>query len=52
MMMGVGGGLDGLAYRFHKEVVKRLEFTERDLQEIMAMFGEKLEHVESLVSMS
>jgi putative nucleotidyltransferase with HDIG domain len=51
MMMGVGGGLDGLAYRFHKEVVKRLQFTERDLQEIMAMFGEKLEHVESLVSM-
>lgn len=52
MMMGVGGGLDGLAYRFHKEVVNLLEFTERDLQEIMAMFGEKLEHVESLVSMS
>jgi len=52
MMMGVGGGLDGLAYRFHKEVVKRLQFTERDLQEIMAMFGEKLQHVESLVSMS
>jgi len=52
MMMGVGGGLDGLAYRFHKEVIKRLEFTERDLQEIMAMFGEKLQHVESLVSMS
>ena len=52
MMMGIGGGLDGLAYRFHKEVLKRLEFTEKDLQEIMAMFGEKLEHVESLVSMS
>lgn len=52
MMMGVGGGLDGLAYRFHKEVINRLEFTERNLQEIMAMFGEKLQHVESLVSMS
>jgi len=52
MMMGVGGGLDGLAYRFHKEVIKRLEFTERDLQKIMALFGEKLEQVESLVSMS
>lgn len=51
MMMGVGGGLDGLAYRFHKEVIDILEFTDRDLQEIMAMFGEKLQHVESLVSM-
>ncbi len=52
MMMGVGGGLDGLAYRFHKEVINRLEFTDRNLQKIMAMFGEKLRHVESLVSMT
>ena len=52
MMMGVGGGLDGLAYRFHKEVIDRLAYTDRELQEIMALFGEKLEHVESLVSMS
>jgi putative nucleotidyltransferase with HDIG domain len=52
MMMGVGGGLDGLAYRFHKEVINRLEFTDRNLQKIMAMFGEKLRHVESLASMS
>ncbi|MBW2605031.1 MAG: HDOD domain-containing protein [Deltaproteobacteria bacterium] len=51
MMMGVGGGLDGLAYRFQKEVVHRLEFTEWDLQEIMAISGEKLQHIESLVSM-
>jgi putative nucleotidyltransferase with HDIG domain len=52
MMMGVGVGLDGLAYRFHKEVINRLKFTDRNLQEIMAMFREKLQHVESLVSMS
>lgn len=52
MMMGVGVGLDGLAYRFHKEVVDRLEFTDRNLQEIMAVFREKLQHVESLVSIS
>jgi putative nucleotidyltransferase with HDIG domain len=52
MMMGIGGGMDGLAYRFHKDVISRLEFTEKDLQEIMALFGEKLQHVESLVGMS
>jgi HD-like signal output (HDOD) protein len=52
MMMGIGGGMDGLAYRFHKDVIKRLEFTEKDLQEIMAMFGEKLQQVESLVGIS
>lgn len=50
MMTGVGGGLDGLAYRFQKEVVNRLEFTEVDLQEIMAVSGEKLQHIESWVS--
>ncbi len=52
MMMGIGGGMDGLAYRFHKDVISRLEFTEKDLQEIMALFGEKLRHVESLVGLS
>jgi putative nucleotidyltransferase with HDIG domain len=50
MMMGIGGGSDGLAYRFHMEVVERLEFTERDIQEIIAGFGEKLQEVEAMVS--
>ena len=52
MMMGIGGGMDGLAYRFHKDVITRLDFTEKDLQEIMALFGEKLQHVESLVGLA
>lgn len=52
MMMGIGVGSDGLAYRFHREVVERLEFTERDFQEIIAGFGEKLQQVEQLVSFS
>ncbi len=49
LMMGIGGGSDGLAYRFHQDVVKYLELTERDFQEIMAGFGEKLEEVEALI---
>jgi putative nucleotidyltransferase with HDIG domain len=52
MMMGIGVGSDGLAYRFHQEVVERLEFTARDLQGIMAGFGEKVKQMESLVSIS
>jgi putative nucleotidyltransferase with HDIG domain len=52
MMMGVGIGSDGLAYRFHREVVERLGLTERDLQEIMAGFGEKIQEVEALVNIS
>lgn len=49
LMMGIGGGSDGLAYRFHQDVVKYLGLTERDFQEIMAGFGEKLEEVEALI---
>lgn len=52
MMIGIGVGSDGLSYRFHQEVVERLEFTARDLQEIMAGFGEKVSMVESLMNIS
>ena len=49
MMMGIGVGSDGLAYRFHKDAVKYLDLTERDFQEIMSSFGEKLQEVEDLL---
>jgi putative nucleotidyltransferase with HDIG domain len=49
MMMGIGVGSDGLAYRFHRKVVEKLELTEKDLQIIMASFGEKMKEVEDLV---
>lgn len=49
MTMGIGVGSDGLAYRFHKDVVKDLGFTDRDYQEVIAGFGEKLSHVEELI---
>ncbi len=51
MMMGIGVGCDGLAYRFHKDVIERLQLTQQDFQEIIAGFGEKLQEVEALVSM-
>jgi HD-like signal output (HDOD) protein len=50
MMMGIGGGSDGLAYRFHDDVVKELGFTERDIQEIIANFGENMAKVEDLIT--
>ena len=49
MMMGIGVGSDGLAYRFHQGVVSRLNLTERDFQEIIAQFADKMEQVESMV---
>lgn len=49
MMMGIGGGADGLYYRFHKEVIESLGFTDKDFQEIMANFGTKLQLVEEMI---
>ena len=49
MMMGIGVGSDGLAYRFYDQVIKDLGFTEKDLQEIIAGFGENLAKVEDLI---
>ena len=50
MMMGIGVGCDGLAYRFDQEVIEGLGFSQEDIQEIMAGFGEKLDQVEELVN--
>lgn len=50
MMMGIGGGSDGLAYRFHRKAVERLGLTEKDFQRIIAGFGEKLPQVEAMMN--
>ncbi len=50
MMMGIGGGSDGLAYRFHRKVVERLGLTEKDFQHIIAGFCEKLPQVEAMMN--
>ena len=50
MMMGIGVGSDGLAYRFHQKVVERLGLTEKDFQQIIAGFGEKLPQVETMMN--
>ena len=49
MMMGIGVGADGLAYRFHKNVLDRLEISQTDLQEIIVGFGENMQKVEDLL---
>ena len=52
MMMGIGVGADGLAYRFYKEVIDQLDFTEKDFQKIMAGFSEKIDKVEDLTNLN
>lgn len=50
MMMGIGIGVDGLAYRFHKDVMTDLGISPEDLQMIIATFGEEMEKVENLLN--
>ena len=52
MMVGIGGGADGLAYRYYQEVMDRLNFTDVDLQKTIADFWEKSKAVEELINMS
>ncbi len=51
MMMGIGVGSDGLAYRFHKEVLQRLGLTDLEVQGLMAGFCERMSEVEELLGM-
>jgi putative nucleotidyltransferase with HDIG domain len=50
MMMGIGVGSDGLAYRFHDDVIKSLGFSEKELLELIANFGENMTKVEDLIN--
>lgn len=52
MMIGIGLGSDGLAYRYHQNIVDRLHITETDFQKIIADFRVKLRSVEELVNLS
>ena len=49
MMMGIGVGEDGLAYRFHEDVIERLGITPDALQGIIADCGESLKKIDSLI---
>lgn len=49
MMMGVGVGHDGLAYRFHKTILKKLDVTPLGLEKIIVGFGENMRNVEAML---
>ena len=49
MMMGIGVGSDGLAYRFHDDVVKKLGFSETGSSGNHRQFGENMAKVEDLI---
>lgn len=50
MMMGIGVGSDGLAYRFHRDVVESLDLSDRDFQRLMVWYADNLARVDELVA--
>ena len=51
MMMGVNSGVDGLAYRFYGDVLKRMKLNENDLQQVILETSEDWEQIERLLNL-
>jgi putative nucleotidyltransferase with HDIG domain len=51
MMMGMSSGVDGLAYRFYGDVLKRMKLTENDLQQVIVETSENWEKIERLLNL-
>ena len=51
MMMGICTGVDGLAYRFYSDVLKRLALSEKDLQGIIAATVENQQRIDHLLDL-
>jgi len=52
MMIGIGVGADGLAYRYQQDIVDKLKFSDIDLQNTIADFWGNLRTIEELVHLS
>ncbi len=50
LMMGVGGGSDGLAYWGLKEVIQMFKLRQRDIEECMVQLFQELELAEDIVN--
>ncbi len=52
MMMGMGVGADGLAYRFHRKAMESIGISADDIAGIMADFTFRMKEVETLLQMT
>ncbi len=51
MMMGIGGGADGLAYRGLKEVINKFELRQRDFEESIVLLLKDLDEAKELLDL-
>ena len=52
MMIGIGVGSDGLAYRFHDQAMTALGMESKDISKTIAQFAVNMEKVENLFNMA
>jgi len=50
-MIGFGTGVDGLAYRFYSDVLKRMNLNDNDLQKIIYDTGERRKKIQKLLDL-
>jgi putative nucleotidyltransferase with HDIG domain len=51
MMIGIGAGSDGLAYRFNAEAMKALGMDADDISRVIALFAVNMQEVENLLNL-
>ena len=51
MLMGICTGTDGLSYRFYSEVLRRINVSEKDLEEIIVQTSENRQKIEYLLKL-
>jgi putative nucleotidyltransferase with HDIG domain len=51
LMMGIGGGADGLSYHAHKEVLNQNQLGRRDIEQFISQLDEGFKKVEATISL-
>jgi hypothetical protein len=50
LMMGIGGGADGLSYHAHKEVLNQNRLNRRDIEQFISQMDEGFKKVEATIN--
>ena len=51
LMMGIGGGADGLSYNAHKEVLNQKQLGRRDIEQFISQLDEGFKRVEATINL-
>lgn len=49
LLMGIGGGADGLSYHAHNEIMEKYRLNEKDIEQFILQFNERFKQVEAML---